>query len=43
MVYVFWIIAVLILYPLCKWFAEYKRTHTQTWLAYVLAYVLSYV
>lgn len=35
MVYIFWITAVLILYPLCKWFAEYKRTHSQTWLSYV--------
>lgn len=35
MVYVFWLASVLILYPLCKWFAEYKRTHNQTWLSYV--------
>jgi hypothetical protein len=35
MVYVFWIVAVLILYPLCKWFARYKQTHKQAWLSYV--------
>jgi len=35
MVYVFWVTAVLILYPFSKWFAEYKRTHSQTWLSYV--------
>jgi hypothetical protein len=35
MVYVFWVVAVLILYPLCKWFARYKQTHNQAWLSYV--------
>jgi len=35
MVYVFWVTAVLILYPFSKWFSEYKRTHSQTWLSYV--------
>lgn len=35
MVYDFWIIVVLILYPLCNWFAEYKAKHKFWWLSYL--------
>jgi uncharacterized membrane protein len=35
MVYVLWIIAMVILYPFCKWFARYKQTHSYAWLSYV--------
>jgi uncharacterized membrane protein len=34
-VYLFWIAIVAMLYPLCKWFSEYKRTHRQWWLSYI--------
>jgi uncharacterized membrane protein len=36
-VYLVWIGAVIILYPLCKWFAKYKREHQgrQWWLSYL--------
>jgi uncharacterized membrane protein len=35
-VYVIWICIVMILYPLCKWFDRYKRSHKeQTWLSYL--------
>jgi uncharacterized membrane protein len=30
-VYVIWICIVLSLYPVCKWFSEYKRQHRQKW------------
>ena len=30
-VYVIWICIVLSLYPLCKWFSDYKRTHREKW------------
>ena len=33
-VYVFWILAVLLLYPACKWFAELKRSSRAKWLSY---------
>jgi hypothetical protein len=23
------------LYPLCKWFSDYKQTHKQWWLSYL--------
>lgn len=37
MVYVVWIGTVLLLYPLCKWFDGYKRSHAaqQKWLSYL--------
>lgn len=36
MVYAVWIIVVLALYPLCKWYWNYKSTHRQHWwLTYV--------
>jgi uncharacterized membrane protein len=34
-VYLVWLFVVLSLYPLCKWFSEYKRTHKQWWLSYL--------
>ena len=34
-VYGVWIFVVLALYPLCKWFSDYKKTHTQWWLSYL--------
>jgi len=36
-VYMAWIGLVLLLYPLCKWFDRYKRTHqvTRPWLSYL--------
>jgi uncharacterized membrane protein len=33
--YLVWIGIVLALYPLCKWFSDYKKTHRQWWLSYV--------
>jgi uncharacterized membrane protein len=33
--YVAWILIVLALYPLCKWYYRYKSTHSQWWLSYV--------
>jgi uncharacterized membrane protein len=37
MVYVVWIGTVIILYPLCRWFDRYKRSHAaqQKWLSYL--------
>lgn len=34
-VYVVWIFVFVSLYPLCKWFSEYKQTHKQWWLSYL--------
>jgi uncharacterized membrane protein len=34
-IYVVWILVNLLLYVPCRWFAEYKRTHSQRWLTYV--------
>jgi len=36
-VYMIWIVVILILYPLCKWFDRYKQTHlgTKKWLSYL--------
>jgi len=33
--YVIWIIVILILYPLCKWYDKYKSNHHQWWLKYL--------
>lgn len=33
--YLIWIAVVLALYPLCKWFSNYKQTHRQWWLSYL--------
>lgn len=34
-VYLIWFCVVVALYPLCKWFSEYKQTHRQWWLSYL--------
>lgn len=34
-VYAVWIFVFVSLYPLCKWFSEYKQTHKQWWLSYL--------
>jgi uncharacterized membrane protein len=34
-VYGVWIFVFVSLYPLCKWFSEYKQTHKQWWLSYL--------
>jgi uncharacterized membrane protein len=34
-VYLIWVILVLALYPLCRWYNKYKGTHTQWWLSYL--------
>jgi uncharacterized membrane protein len=34
-VYVMWLLIVAALYPVCKWFSDYKKTHTQWWLSYL--------
>jgi hypothetical protein len=36
-VYIVWVALILILYPVCKWFDHYKRTHRagQWWLSYL--------
>ena len=36
-VYIIWVGLVFLLYPFCKWFDQYKRTHlsTQWWLSYL--------
>jgi uncharacterized membrane protein len=36
-VYIVWVALICILYPICKWFANYKRTHRsgQWWLSYL--------
>jgi uncharacterized membrane protein len=33
--YLAWFLTVLILYPLCRWFAEVKRTNRSPWLSYL--------
>jgi hypothetical protein len=35
MVYVFWIAVVIALYPLCKWYSNYKSRHRKWWLSYL--------
>jgi uncharacterized membrane protein len=34
-VYLIWVFVFVSLYPLCKWFSEYKQTHKQWWLSYL--------
>lgn len=34
-VYVFWLAGLLLLYPLCRWFAELKRRRRDWWLSYL--------
>ncbi|HET9430459.1 MAG TPA: hypothetical protein VFO70_04750, partial [Chitinophagaceae bacterium] len=33
-VYAVWITVVLVLYPLCKWYNNYKAAHRHWWLSY---------
>lgn len=34
-VYVFWLVGLLLLYPLCRWFGELKRRRRDWWLSYL--------
>ncbi len=34
-VYVIWILLILLVYPLCKWYSGYKATHHAWWLSYL--------
>jgi uncharacterized membrane protein len=34
-VYCFWILAVLILHPICRWFADFKARRRDVWLSYL--------
>jgi uncharacterized membrane protein len=34
-VYLIWVVLIMGLYPLCKWYNKYKATHTQWWLSYM--------
>ena len=34
-VYVLWIAVILILYPFCNWYDQYKSTHKKWWLSYL--------
>jgi uncharacterized membrane protein len=34
-VYLVWIVVILALYPLCRWYNKYKSTHTNWWLSYL--------
>jgi uncharacterized membrane protein len=34
-VYLMWLFIVASLYPLCKWFSDYKKTHKEWWLSYL--------
>jgi uncharacterized membrane protein len=34
-VYILWIAVVVLLYPLCRWFAKVKSTHRNWWLSYL--------
>jgi hypothetical protein len=34
-VYAFWLMGLLLLYPLCRWFAEIKRRRRDWWLSYL--------
>jgi uncharacterized membrane protein len=34
-VYLIWIFLILILYPICNWYPQYKTTHKQWWLSYI--------
>ncbi len=34
-VYLIWLAVILILFPFCKWYDEYKTTHKKWWLSYI--------
>ena len=34
-VYLIWLIVILLLYPLCKWYDDYKSRHNKWWLSYL--------
>jgi uncharacterized membrane protein len=34
-VYAFWLLGVLLIYPICKWFAEVKKRRADWWLSYL--------
>lgn len=34
-VYLLWLAVILILYPLCQWYDNYKTTHKKWWLSYI--------
>jgi uncharacterized membrane protein len=34
-VYLLWFAVIMILYPLCKWYDNYKTTHIKWWLAFI--------
>lgn len=34
-VYVMWLFIIVILYPFCNWFNEYKKNHSNWWLSYL--------
>jgi len=34
-VYAVWIVVILLLYPLCRWFAELKQRRRDWWLSYL--------
>jgi hypothetical protein len=34
-VYVIWLFVLILLYPLCRWFAELKQSHTAHWWSYL--------
>jgi hypothetical protein len=34
-VYAFWLLGVLLIYPLCKWFAGVKKRRSDWWLSYL--------
>ena len=35
MVYAAWALVVVLLYPVCRWYARYKREHDYRWLSYL--------
>jgi hypothetical protein len=35
MVYAAWLVILVLLYPLCRWFAALKRRRTDWWLSYL--------
>ncbi|HZS62120.1 MAG TPA: heparan-alpha-glucosaminide N-acetyltransferase domain-containing protein [Gemmatimonadaceae bacterium] len=35
LLYLVWIIAIVLLWPVCQWYAKYKATHRSPWLSYL--------